>query len=383
MYMYIIYIHVAYEDDNTLGEVLADVESLGLVKFSSKLPADLSIRQVAAMDRFLQNLGLPDANSNRSTDEQHSNHSKAMQQLLKAAGVQTDDKSAEEERLKHKANVGQLAKALQLGLFSPLLLPDKPLLDKVATSAQLGHFPDFGNQWDDKHDRPFAKGLLSLLQTGVAALLHHRVTPAALFSELAIALELALEPRMRPLDAERAAISYTTKARKLLHDSSLNAPLLGSDPATFQTAMNLFLRRDTGLYTETREGLAIDIAPDNAEPRGARSGKSRKSAGADQSGLHCLRYSLRRGLCPFGSECTRIHRCPFCDGRSCRHEEGGLCKHLADLKVPSVVVEKRELDSLRRGPRQRSMSRSRGNRQVDYSQRSGGQGKGKSQSHRN
>ena len=56
-------------------------------------------------------------------------------------------------------------------MFAHMLLPDKPVLDKVAAAAQLGHFSDFGGLWDEKPDRPFASGLLQILQTGVAALL--------------------------------------------------------------------------------------------------------------------------------------------------------------------------------------------------------------------
>ena len=259
-------------DDSPIREIYTDVDALGLSRFTQRLPAALGIRQVAALERFLKNLGLEEVAAITPGDDRATD-SPAVRQALRAAGVNVDAKAAEEERIRHRATVGKLANDLQLGMFAPLLLPDKELLTKATAAAQIGHFPDFGNLYDEKHDRPFAKGLLNILQSGVAGLLQHRLTPAALLSELAVVLELALEPRLRQVDAEKVAINYAMRGRKLLHEASLNVHMVPSDPQSYQNAMNLFLRRDMGLYAETKEALGVEPLTESTAPR-ARVGRN-------------------------------------------------------------------------------------------------------------
>ena len=55
-----------------------------------------------------------------------------------------------------------------------MLLPGQELLAKATTAAQLGHFLPPSEESKQDSDRSYAKGLLSLLRSGVAAMLQHR-----------------------------------------------------------------------------------------------------------------------------------------------------------------------------------------------------------------
>ena len=110
--------------------------------------------------------------------------------------------------------------------------------------AQLGHFLPPSEESKQNSDRSYAKGLLSLLRSGVAAMLQHRMSPAALFSELAIALDMVVDSQLPPAHAERVALAYTHKRRRLLCEASLNKPLKQGDEASFEDAMAIFLRKD-------------------------------------------------------------------------------------------------------------------------------------------
>ena len=92
------------------------------------------------------------------------------------------------------------------------------------------------------------------------------MSPAALFSELAIVLDVASESPLVTADAEKAALTYTHKCRKLLPEASLNKPLKPeTDQKDFDDGMAVFLRRDPALYSETRETLGITPATTVAE----------------------------------------------------------------------------------------------------------------------
>ena len=189
----------------------------------------------------------------------------------------------------------------------------------------------------------------------------------SLFSELAVVLEMALGPRMKPLDAEKAALHYAWRGRKLLHEASLNAPMVQDDPDTFHSAMNLFIRRDMGLYAESKEALGIQTMTDAAQilksSAGRTPGSSPTTPGetTDGSTPYCLRYALQPGMCSYGANGARVHQCPFCDGRTCQHKEAYLARHLDDFKNPTVVVDKRDAQQEQQ-QRRRSRSRSRGAR---------------------
>ena len=73
-------------------------------------------------------------------------------------------------------------------------------------------------------------------------MLQHRMSPAALFSELAIALDMVVDSQLPPADAERVALACTHKCRRLLYEASLNKPLKQGDEASFEDAMAIFLR---------------------------------------------------------------------------------------------------------------------------------------------
>ena len=174
-------------------------------------------------------------------------------------------------------------------------------------------------------------------------------TPAALFSEIGIALEIALDPKLAPSDAERAAITYTSRVRKLLYDASLNTPLdLASDQAGFEASMNVFLQRDSAIYTELKQDLGIKTSP-NEVPNGhaPRKGQPARKEG----GRFCLRYGAQVGLCKATEAipCGREHACPFCDGQTCQHKEGYLERHLGNLAVPLSIQPKRPSDTRGKG----------------------------------
>jgi len=369
---------VGYTEQEGLKDVAADIESLGVDGFLASLPKELGVRQKAAAARFAKHMGT----STGLGPEQHTvtTDSHLLRQVLRVVGGPTDPQAEEQERLNTKATVGRLAEELQLGTFAPLLLPGKDVLTKVTTAAQLGHFPEPDQALlAEKHCRPFAQGLLTLLQSGVAALMQHRLTPAALLSELGLALELALEPRLAAEDAQRVALTYTFKVRKLLHDASLNTQLEPEkNPAAFAAAMQVFLRRDSGLYSDTKESLGVTLVPvRQVQDQGGRAVTKAASAKGDgindsaKSKLFCVRFGVRQGLCscPASKPCPYEHSCPFCKGAACQNQAGYIAKHLGSLKKPLVIVDKSSEGGAGKASR-RSRSRRQGSHKGGRERRS-------------
>jgi hypothetical protein len=333
---------LGYEDSATsLQPFLLDVEALGAQEFLQKLPDAVPLRGKAAFTRFLSHLALHSSSGKASAP---SESDILLRAALKVAGM-TDPMAEEADRLQHKQTVGDLARRLQLGTFNPLLLPDSDTLKRVSSAAQVGHFPSSDQKAlvEQKGPRAFAKGLLHVLQTGVAALLMQRLTPAALISELSIALEAAIEAPGDDKEAEKAALLYTHKARQLLHDASLNSPLKpDEDPATYHDAMRLFLRRDAGLWSETKEALQI-----------SGKGSSVSNTGSSHDGMaHCFRHAISHNLCG-GKDgkrsCQYDHNCPFCFGKQCQNKAGYLQRHLSDLKTPMSIVSSSPLKGYGKG----------------------------------
>ena len=231
-------------------------------------------------------------------------------------------------------------------------------MKKATVAAELGHFIDPDRCKPLSSDRLLAAGLLHILRSGMAAVMQHRMSPAALLSEVGIALSIAADPQLAARDADRVALEYTHRARKLLYDSSLNVPLRPSeDPGNFMEAMKLFLRKDTGLYTESKEAVA------------SCAGKGGKGPGASvqpasKTPIHCVRYAVGTSSVNCNrSDCVYSHECPFCDGKYCNHKAGYLQKHLSSLKTPMLITSKishgnTQNWSSARGSRHRSRSRS-------------------------
>ena len=183
--------------EGSLAEVEKDLAELGEESFKESLPERTNIRKKAAFSRFLRALAGDQGKAPLLKDLQN----------LKQAQLVDEPWLEEQKRLRHKATVGELASKLDIGVFTPLLLPGQELLAKATTAAQLGHFLPPSEESKQDSDRSYAKGLLSLLRSGVAAMLQHRMSPAALFSELAIALDMVVDSQLPPADAERVALA--------------------------------------------------------------------------------------------------------------------------------------------------------------------------------
>lgn len=329
---------------NSYEQILQDIRTLGPSTWLKGLPTSLGLRGLCAVHRFVKLLDVEEAPSLKEALPSTSEASTGvMQSMLKVLGV-SDPHAEEQERLKHKATAGDLARRLNLGVFAPTLLQDKPLLDKATLVAQLGHFlqPE-AEPSEVKSERFFVKALDDLLRSGVAGLLQHRITPAALLSELHVALGIALDDKLKPPDAQRAAIAYTHRVRKLLYDASLNVPLKPqAAPHQFQQAMEVFLKRDPSLYMEAKEGLTIS----SPAARQAPAGIAVKSESNEPKA--CLRYAVSGTLCGStdAKPCGFSHKCPFCNGSKCQHTAGYLHTHLANLRAPLVLKPKSEWDNL-------------------------------------
>ena len=183
--------------EGSLAEVEKDLAELGEESFKESLPERTNIRKKTAFSRFLRALAGDQGKAPLPKDLQN----------LKQAQLVDEPWLEEQKRLRHKATVGEVASKLDIGVFTPLLLPGQELLAKATTAAQLGHFLPPSEESKQDSDRSYAKGLLSLLRSGVAAMLQHRMSPAALFSELAIALDMVVDSQLPPADAERGALA--------------------------------------------------------------------------------------------------------------------------------------------------------------------------------
>ena len=203
----------------------------------------------------------------------------------------SDPIAEEAERLKHKQTVGELAQRLELGMFAPSLLPDADLLKRVSSAAQVGHFPQPERKQllDHEGPRAFAKQLWQLLRSGIALDLMQRMSPAALFSELGLALQIACETPGDDKQAEKLAVLYSIKIRELLHGSSLNVPLNADvDTKSFEEAMQVFLRRDPGVFSEAKDSMSHEEsfkAPTVPQAR------------KQPLGDHCLRHAIKSNFC--------------------------------------------------------------------------------------
>ena len=279
-----------------------------------------------------------------------------LKTALRVAGM-SDPVAEEAERLKHKQTVGELAQRLELGMFAPSLLPDADLLKRVSSAAQVGHFPQPERKQllDHEGPRAFAKQLWQLLRSGIALLLMQRMSPAALFSELGLALQIACETPGDDKQAEKLAVLYSIKIRELLHGSSLNVPLNADvDTKSFEEAMQVFLRRDPGVFSEAKDSMSHEEsfkAPTVPQAR------------KQPLGDHCLRHAVKSNFCNgYGRRtCGFSHTCPFCQGKLCQNKPGYLARHLAALRVPMELVVKDDSRSHKarsRTPRRRSRSRS-------------------------
>ena len=235
----------------------------------------------------------------------------------------------------------------KLGNFAGGLLPGADQLRAATAAASIGQFPAFEGIASGGESRAFAVGLLSILKTGIAALLSWRVTPAALLSELGLALEIALEPSLSVKDAETMAIKYTERVRRLLHDASLTVPLdIEADPEGFHAAMAVYMRRDPALFAETRDGLGIQTV----RPQLARTPASTPTG---SSTAVCLRYatSATSECANPGKVCAYSHTCPFCQGAKCGNRAGYLSFHLEGLRSPLQLVARKAAQQQERAAR--------------------------------
>ena len=314
--------------EGSLAEVEKDLAELGEESFKESLPERTNIRKKTAFSCFLRALAGDQGKAPLPKDLQN----------LKQAQLVDEPWLEEQKRLRHKATVRELASKLDIGVFTPLLLPGQELLAKATTAAQLGHFLPPSEESKQDSDRSYAKGLLSLLRSGVAAMLQHRMSPAALFSELAIALDMVVDSQLPPADAERVALAYTHKCRRLLYEASLNKPLKQGDEASFEDAMAIFLRKDPALHSEVRESLGVSFAvPSEQSQPAPASEKDRRSTDK----CFCPRYALGGNQCPNQDKktCAYLHSCPFCGGKQCGNSPGYLHKHLAGLRVEAVLAK--------------------------------------------
>jgi len=343
--------HLASETSGDLGKVAADVGELGVEAFMAGIPPTTPLPVRAEFSRFLALFAVP-----KPADGSSSNDTTLlMRAALKAVGAQ-DPVVEEQDRLRHKQTVGELSQALSLGVFSPLLLPDKDLLKSATIAEQLGHFlqPDEKQLQLDKKDHSFAKGLMHLLKTGVAGLLLHRITPAALLSEIAVVLDIAIQSKHPQAEAEQLALLYALKARQMVYDKSLNTPLKPDlDPSSFAEAMQIFLRKDLGLMGEAKE--CTGPAPPSMKLSGTDSAKN-----PDKN--CCLRHGAGEKLCVQIAKkpCSFSHTCPFCAGKVCNNRPGYLNFHLASWKSPLEIRPKDHTSSSRRRSRSRSRRDRRG-----------------------
>ena len=337
-----------------VNPVLLDIQALGTDEFFSGLPGDTTLRAKAAFKRFL-NMSSPFTSQEAS---QSADSDLLLKTALRVAGM-SDPVAEEAERLKHKQTVGELAQRLELGMFAPSLLPDADLLRKVSSAAQVGHFPqpDRKQLLDHEGPRAFAKQLWQILRSGIALLLMQRMSPAALFSELGLALQIASETPGDDKQAEKLAVLYSIKIRELLHGSSLNVPLNPDvDTKPFEEAMQVFLRRDPGVFSEAKDSVCLE----EGGAKAPSAPQARKPSLTD----HCLRHAVKPNFCSgYGRKtCGFNHTCPFCQGKICQNKPGYLARHLASLRVPMEMVVREEGRSHKarsRSPRRRSRSRSR------------------------
>ena len=337
-----------------VNPVLLDIQALGTDEFFSGLPGDTTLRAKAAFKRFL-NMSSPFTSQETS---QSTDSDLLLKTALRVAGM-SDPVAEEAERLKHKQTVGELAQRLELGVFAPSLLPDADLLRKVSSAAQVGHFPqpDRKQLLDHEGPRAFAKQLWQILRSGIALLLMQRMSPAALFSELGLALQIASETPGDDQQAEKLAVLYSIKIRELLHGSSLNVPLNPDvDTKPFEEATQVFLHRDPGVFSEAKDSVCLE----EGGAKAPSAPQARKPSLTD----HCLRHAVKPNFCSgYGRKtCGFNHTCPFCQGKICQNKPGYLARHLASLRVPMEMVVREEGRSHKarsRSPRRRSRSRSR------------------------
>ena len=230
----------------------------------------------------------------------------------------TDEPWAQEQkRLGHKATVGELANKLQVGTFTPLLLPSQELLARASTAAQR-HFLPPVDDCRQEGDKALAQGLLQLMRSGVAAMLR---LPRVL-NEMAIALDWVASSPLARANAERVAPAYAGSCRKLLYEASLNKPLRPElDPSSFEESMAVFLRRD--LHSETRELLGI--GPQSGLDKNLPPSAVDKDKALDK--CFCL-YAMGSSQCPnqdTKKKCAFLHSCQFCSGKQCNNAPGWSC----------------------------------------------------------
>ena len=208
------------------------------------------------------------------------------------------------------------------------------------------------------------------------------MTPAALISEIGLALDVALEPSLAPHDADTMAVKYTERVRHLLHQASLNHPHDTENEEAFKASMGVFLRWDSALFQENRDALGIQIIRPQQHGRPVPQ-PGAKSAPAQLGGSSvCLRFATTEApeCASGGRACAYSHVCPFCAGSQCNNRSGYLQYHLGRLRTPLQLVSKKAAQQLERPPRfakqgrSRSRSRSTLRRRQWGHQRNGPQG---------
>ena len=347
-----------------IGNFHNDVLTLGPAEVLASVPPTAGVPAKAALRRILDVV----VQSGQSSRVGHSQGETqpALEQLLVSAGLrQSDPQQAEHERVRQRTSLAQLIREAGVGDFAAAVLPEQDQLRRATTAALTGQFPSFEDcQVPASSDRALAMGLQRLLKSGVAALLAWQVSPAALLSELGLALEVALEPSLTTTDAATMAVKYTERVRQLLHDASLSeAHSVEDDPAAYKAALGVFLRRDPALFAETRDSLGIQtVRPKQQGGSGASIGTA--FAPAAQQGV-CLRFATSETpeCANSGKACAYSHVCPFCIGDKCNNRPGYLHYHVCRLRTPLQLVAKKAAQQLERQPRadrqRRSRSRSR------------------------
>ena len=349
-------------DSQSIHLFHADVNTLGPAEILRNIPQGTGLPAKAALSRILDVVSQKTQPAWAASGPQEQG---ALEQLLVSAGLrQSDPQRADQERQRQRANLSQLIHEAGLGHFAGEILPEPEQLRIATSAAGVDQFPDFAPSPDRTPDgRALASHLLSLLKTGLAAVFAWRMTPAALISELGIALEIALEPSLAVRDAEVMAIKYSERVRKLLHTASLSESL-PADPTSesFKASMAVFLKRDPALFAETRDSLGIQtVRPQQGAQRASQPAGNPQGSQSDA----CLRFATADAPeCASGNRtCTYAHVCPYCAGAKCGNRPGYLSFHLGKLRTPLQLVRQRgaqHAPGRGSGPaRSRSRSRSR------------------------
>ena len=121
------------------------------------------------------------------------------------------------DKNKSKKVMSQLATAAKYGEPSSQFYPNEDQLRKVAGAAKIGYFvPSLLSEPEPKCDRFLSCYIRSLLPVAHAAMWQFRQSPAAILNEIGHLADLALNPGLSRLEAERQAVRWSLALRERL-----------------------------------------------------------------------------------------------------------------------------------------------------------------------